>query len=375
MAKSLRVLIIDASIVFRTLLRTSLKKIDGVEVIGAAGDGEGALRQIQALQPDLITLDMEDAQLDGAAVLRLIRTLPRTVMVLIISTDRKENADCVLEALALGAYEVLLKPDASAHQAFSEKLQTCVKTLMVKGAVGDLPALAKSRISSVKPAKQVISAPHADAALRQMSARENFHTDIIAIGSSTGGPQALSCLFKGLPEAIDVPIVITQHMPKSFVQSLASRLDRESLLNFHVAEQGMALQPGHVYLAPGELHMHIKGTAAALQVDLVDGAKVHQCKPAVDPMFFSLEKLAPRVRSVAVVLTGMGQDGAAGAKAIADAGGVVIVQDRVTSTVWGMPGSTFKAGAAHFLLPIEEVPTTLSLFSSGRAVLVEQDTL
>jgi len=178
-------------------------------------------------------------------------------------------------------------------------------------------------------------------------------------------------VISNLPKGLPVPVVITQHMPKLFVQSLASRLDKESPLSCKVAEDGMLLERGCVYLAPGEIHMEVMKKGMKLAVRLIDGPKMHHCKPAVDRTFFSLAGLAPMVKTLAVVLTGMGKDGADGAKKIHAARGYVIAQDEATSSVWGMPGATVKAGAAHQVLPLNDVANVLCqmvIKGNGRGV-------
>ena len=176
----------------------------------------------------------------------------------------------------------------------------------------------------------------------------------------------MSAVFSMLPATIPVPITITQHMPKLFVQSLASRLDKESKLTVLVAEDGMVFQPGHVYIAPGEIHMEVVRKGVGMAARLVDGPKMHHCKPAVDRTFFALEKLAPVVRTLAVVLTGMGSDGADGGKKIREAKGYVIAQDEATSTVWGMPGSTVKVGAANDVLPLDQIAGAITQITGGK---------
>ena len=188
-----------------------------------------------------------------------------------------------------------------------------------------------------------------------------FQPDVVAIGSSTGGPAALGTVISALPGDYSLPITITQHMPKSFVQSLAMRLDRESNLTCLVAEQGMVLQKSHVYLAPGEMHMEVERQGTSLVVQLCDGPRVNHCKPSVDKTFYSLAKHSPTVKTLAVVLTGMGADGAAGAKAIAAAKGYVVVQDEASSAVWGMPGATVKMGAANDILPLDQIASALMI--------------
>ena len=194
--------------------------------------------------------------------------------------------------------------------------------------------------------------------------------DVVAIGSSTGGPAALHAVLSALPGSFGTPVVLTQHMPKPFLQSLAERLERETALHCRLASDGLILKAGNIYIAPGDTHLELDRLGMNLACHLVDAPPVHHCRPAVDPMFFSLAKLAPRIRTLAVVLTGMGEDGAAGAKAIGDARGYVITQDQKSSVVWGMPGATVKCGAANDVLPLDAIaPAIINACSKrGRSI-------
>jgi len=342
--KQQRTLIVDDSVVFRSFMRRCLDGLDHIEVIGTASDGEMALRQISKLNPDLVTLDMEMPLMHGIEVLKALQRDAPDTKVIVVASETETNAERTFEMLAAGACDFIIKPDASnanAQEQLARRLQRCsrlarsvAQVIRVKGK-----ARAVKSIAFVKP--------------------KAFRPDIIAIGSSTGGPEALSHVISGLPADLPVPVVITQHMPKLFVQSLASRLDKESALNCKVAEEGMVLAKGNVYLAPGEIHMEVVKQGMKMVVRLVDGPKLHHCKPAVDIMFFSLARLAPLVKTLTVVLTGMGSDGAEGAKRIKQGAGFVLVQDEASSAVWGMPGATVKAGASDQVLGLNKIADVL----------------
>ncbi|WP_202978237.1 chemotaxis-specific protein-glutamate methyltransferase CheB [Mariprofundus erugo] len=362
---ALRTLIVDDSMVFRTFLRRCLSEIDGVEVVGAAADGKAALRRIEELKPDLVTLDIEMPHLDGIDVLNALHDQSPDTRVVIVTSETVSNAGRAVEALEAGAFEIILKPRAASsedRQELVDQLRACLQaarsiSVVTKGKSGKLRSRASPPASVDRPRQADVVAISSPPPL-------SFRPDVIAIGTSTGGPQALSAVLTPLPASMRTPIVITQHMPGLFIRSLAERLDRETQLTCHVAEEGMPLLAGHVYLAPGNVHLEVNRVGGIFKASLVDGPKVHHCKPAVDPMFFSLRRLAPTVRTLAVVLTGMGSDGAAGAAALASAGGFVIVQDEASSTVWGMPGATVKAGAAHQVLPLSEVAPLLNQYGA-----------
>ncbi len=352
MKKNIRTLIVDDSVVFRSFMRRCMNAIDGVDVVGTASDGRMALRQIEQLKPDVMTLDMEMPLLDGIGVLKTLQQQAPNIKVIVVSGESETDAERTIEALESGAYDFIIKPKASSKDAQAELSKSLSK-----------------RLFSVQSVSRVVSGKRL---MRQRQAASfkkplaSFRPDVIAIGSSTGGPAALSAVFSALPANIPVPITITQHMPKLFMQSLANRLDKESKLTVLVAEDGMAFKPGHVYIAPGEIHMEVARQGVGLAAKLVDGPKMHHCKPAVDRTFYSLARLAPVVRTLAVVLTGMGTDGADGAKKIGQAKGYVIAQDEASSAVWGMPGSTVKMGAANDVLALDQIAGALSQIAGAR---------
>jgi len=351
MKKNIRALIVDDSVVFRSFMRRCLNDIDGVEVVGTASDGKMALRQVEQLKPDVLTLDMEMPRLHGIEVLKALQKQAPDIKVIVVSSESETNAEKTIEALESGACDFIIKSKASDKHA----QDTLTKNLSRR-------LFSAQSVSRVVRGKQMVRQTQA----ASFKKPDSFCPDIVAIGSSTGGPAALSAVFSALPATIPVPVTITQHMPKLFVQSLATRLDKESKLTVLVAEDGMVFKPGHVYIAPGEIHMEVVRKGVGLAAKLVDGPKLHHCKPAVDRTFYALAKLAPVVRTLAVVLTGMGADGADGAKRIGEAKGYVIAQDEATSTVWGMPGSTVKAGAANDVLPLDQVAGAIAQIAGGK---------
>jgi len=365
---ALRTLIVDDSVVFRTFIRRCLNDMEGIEVVGAAVNGSAALRKAAELKPDLMTLDLEMPGLDGLDVLRQLKACSPDTRVIIVASETSSSGDKVVQALEEGAFEAVVKPASATpedRQKLADELQACLK------AAGNRypPKRSSSAAAGARAGSSGVP-EKSTGSLRSMALLASFQPDIIAIASSTGGPQALSTIMMAISGALAVPVVITQHMPKLFVESLATRLNRESALSCCVAEDGMRLERGHVYLAPGEIHLEVVRSGIGMVARLVDGPKVHHCKPAADPMFLSLQTLAPSVRTLALVLTGMGADGAAGALAIAQAGGMVIAQDEASSTVWGMPGATVKQGAAHQVLPLTGIAPVLDQFGSGKSVFV-----
>ena len=351
MSKKTRLLIVDDSVVFRTCLRSCVNTLADVEVVGAAQNGRDAIVKIKSLKPDLVTLDMEMPHLNGIEVLERLQKEAPNVCVLVLSSASETDAERTMQALKAGAFDFLIKPDPS------NKNQKEILLSMLKEQI----SVARSVASVVRQATGVSRSNKRQTtkAIHTRIAPKARKPDIVAIGSSTGGPMALQKVLTNIPKNFSVPIIVTQHMPKLFLASLAKRMNTDSKLECKLIEDGMPLESGCIYVAPGEIHTEVEHVGAKLHAKLVDGPKVHHCKPAVDITFHSLVKLAPRVNTLAIVLTGMGADGAAGAKALADKHAYVIAQDEASSVVWGMPGETVRLGAAHEVLPLNEITAAI----------------
>lgn len=342
----IRVLIVDDSVAFRMFLRRCLMTMSEVEVVGVARDGVEALEKAKELQPDVITLDMNMPRMNGMETLQALKREQRQIAVIIVAAETEDDADRTVQALKAGAFDFIVKPrasDANPMESIQHGLGARLDELR--------PRLSAPKHAAPTPAPT----PAAPAAAPMPTAPRNASPDILAIGASTGGPAALHTVLSALPAQLPVPVVVVQHMPELFIRSLAARLDKDTPPACSVAQDGERLQPGHVYFAPGGLHMQILHEHGVLSVHLDDSPPLHFCRPAVDATYQSLARLAPKVQTLAVMLTGMGKDGAAGALELARQGAFVIAQDKATSTVWGMPGATVAAGAAHRVLPLPEI--------------------
>jgi len=345
-----RVLIVDDDVVFRNFLRGCLSKLENIEVLGVAYDGRDALKKIQSLKPDLVTLDMEMPFLTGIDVLQSLQEEAPQTKVLVISNESETDAERTVQALESGAYDFVLK-STCADKNPREALQAMLKEKI------PLARSVATVVQNTRRMRKPSRLENREAVRKPIS--HHGKPDVVAIGSSTGGPVALHKVLQGFPESFSVPIVVTQHMPKLFLVSLVERLEKDTALTCKLAEDGMLLEAGSIYVAPGDIHMEVERVGTKLRVKLVDGDRVNHCKPAVDVMFHSLALLAPRIRTLAVVLTGMGNDGAAGAKALADKKNHVIAQDKDSSVVWGMPGETVKMGAASEVLALNDISQTI----------------
>jgi two-component system chemotaxis response regulator CheB len=337
----IRVLIVDDSVAFRMFLRRCLMTMSDVEVVGVARDGIEAMEKVKELRPDVITLDMNMPRMNGMETLQALKRDHPHIAVIIVAAETEGDADRTVQALKAGAFDFIVKPQASDAKPMESIQQS-------------LGARLNELRPRLTPQKQAATAAVAPASPLPMSPR-NARPNILAIGASTGGPAALHTVLAALPAALPVPVIVVQHMPDLFIRSLAARMDKDTPPTCSVAQDGERLKPGHVYFAPGDQHLQVHYDYGALSAHLDDSPPLHFCRPAVDASFLSLAALAPQVQTLAVVLTGMGKDGAAGALELARHGAFVIAQDKATSTVWGMPGATVAAGAAHRVLPLTDI--------------------
>lgn len=333
-----RVLVVDDSALVREVLSQVLGADPELEVVGTARDAERAWKRIQALKPDVLTLDVEMPGMDGITFLeRLMRLRPLPVIMVSSLTERGSKA--TLRALELGAIDFVCKPRIDLKAGTTALADEIIRKVKVA---------ARARLP-VAPAHPIAPAT-ADGFPRVTQA-------IVALGASTGGPKALGGVLAALPRAFP-PVVVTQHMPGTFTRSFAARLDGQCDLTVVEAQGGEALRRGTVYIAPGEVHMRIAASALGPVVALDDGPPVNHHRPSVDVLFESVAQLyGPH--AVAALLTGMGADGARGLGAIRSRGGRTIAQDEGTSLVYGMPRVAVELGAAEHVLPLERVPRAL----------------
>ena len=334
----LRVLIVDDSAVLRRLLGDVLASDPEIEVAGTAGNGSLALARIPEVKPDLITLDIEMPGMDGLATITEIRKLYPKLPVIMFSNLTERGAAATLDALARGASDYVAKPTRAgsveaARQRVREELIPKIKSLCE--VRGKFP--------------QPLSAPAVVA-----PTRAPVRIDIVAIGTSTGGPNALAELIAQFPADFPVPIVIVQHMPPLFTRLLADRLNSRSRLHVQEGQEGMKVESGQVWIAPGGRHVTVARKGGDVVLALKRDPPENSCRPAVDVLFRSVAN-AYGASALAVVLTGMGADGTLGARVIRDAGGEVIVQDEASSVVWGMPGSVVAASLADRICPLANI--------------------
>lgn len=375
-------LVVDDSVVVRRLVTDSLSRDPDIEVVGFASNGRIALAKVDQLAPDLVTMDIEMPEMNGIEAVRALRRNRHTMPIIMFSTLTERGASATLDALVAGATDYVTKPanvgsvQESLDRVASELIPK-IKALVPHrpGAAGALPpaggpgagaapagALApRTRVGAGAPgatSAPVASSANARRPVVTRQAPAPHPVSAVIIGSSTGGPEALSKVIGALSAAPPVPVLVVQHMPPVFTRQLAARLDRLGPATVVEAADGDLLQPGTVYIAPGDHHLELSRSAGSLRVKLTDGPPVNFCRPAVDVLFRSaVRELGGQL--LALVLTGMGADGRTGCEDVVGAGGTVVVQDEPTSVVWGMPGAVATAGFAHRVLPLNEVAPTL----------------
>lgn len=337
-----RVLVVDDSVVARKLISDALAQDPRCEVVGTAANGKIALQKITQCNPDVVTLDVEMPEMDGLETLEAIRKTHPKLPVIMFSALTERGAEGTLRALSLGATDYVTKPTASSALCALEHLRAELVP-KVRG-VG-------SASSSLRPPQQPITASVRRA--RAPVRGGNLGVELVAIGSSTGGPNALAEILPALSQ-LSVPVVITQHMPPLFTRMLADRLNGSCGLRVREAAGRETLAPGDVWVAPGAHHLVLRREGAVIKTALDEGPPENSCRPAVDVMLRScVDVFGPGV--LAVVLTGMGADGLRGCERVREAGGQIVVQDESTSVVWGMPGFVARAGMADAIVPLSEV--------------------
>jgi len=339
-----RVLVVDDSVVVRRLVSDALNRDSRIEVVGTAANGRLAQARVEQLAPDLVTMDVEMPEMDGIAAVRALRQAGHRMPIVMFSTLTERGAAATLDALAAGATDYVAKPSGGASVA--DSLQRVALELVPK-----VLALAGAR-SGPSPVRPVPGGPAVRVATG--GPLPSHPVRLVVVGSSTGGPEALSRFVGGLAP-LPVPAVVVQHMPPVFTRQLAARLDRVGASCVVEAAGDEELRPGTVYVAPGDHHLVVRRRAGGgLVTAVVDTPPVNFCRPSVDVLFSSaVEAVGGEV--LGVVLTGMGADGRTGAGQIVAAGGTVLAQDQASSVVWGMPGAVAAAGFAHRVLPLDQI--------------------
>ncbi|GAB2694053.1 protein-glutamate methylesterase/protein-glutamine glutaminase [Thalassiella azotivora] len=345
----IKVLVVDDSVVVRRLVGDVLTGDPEIEVVGTAANGRLALSKLQQVAPDVVTMDVEMPDVNGIEAVRSIRASGSKVPIIMFSTLTDRGAAATLDALAAGANDYVTKP---ANVGSVGESMAQVRDQLIPRIKALVPR-ARGRLGPGSPAGP--AAAPAGAPLRLATPRT--HRDpfqVLAIGCSTGGPDALATFLAALPADLPVPVVVVQHMPPVFTRQFAQRLDRQLPLTVVESAGGERLLPGVVHIAPGDHHLEVARRGDGVLTRTHQGPPENFCRPAVDVLFRSVADVYG-ARVLAVVLTGMGSDGRRGAERVVADGGAVLVQDEHTSVVWGMPGAVATAGLAEQVLPLDDL--------------------
>lgn len=336
----IRVLVVDDAVIVRSRVSKILSSDPELEVVGVAANGRIALAKIPHVNPDVIVLDVEMPEMNGLETLAAIRQIYPQLPVIMFSTSTRTGATATLDALSLGASDYATKPSnlgsvEASNQHIREDLIPKIKVFAAGTTLFSPPTTINQAV-----------APAVHNSIE--------HVDVVAIGVSTGGPNALAKLLPALPADIGVPILIVQHMPAMFTKLLAERLASKCQIPVDEAVPGAILEPGQAWIAPGDFHMVVQRQGDVVRLATHQAPPENSCRPSVDVLFRSVAKVYGG-RAIAVILTGMGQDGLHGCECIREAGGQILAQDKPSSVVWGMPGFVVNAGLADKIVSLNQM--------------------
>ncbi len=358
----IRVLVVDDSVLVRKVLTDVLAEDPSIELVGSAANGKIALQKIPQCNPDIITLDIEMPEMNGIETVRKIRESYPKLPIVMVSALTERGASATFEAMSAGATDYITKP--SSKTGLDETKAALRNELLRKILTLGDPSPRRSPEQPVRFNSTPTNVPSTAVGYRPVSSQRKT-VNIVAIGVSTGGPNALADLLPHLPGNFPVPIVIVQHMPPVFTRLLAERLSAKCKLQAVEASSGQMIKAGTIYIAPGDFHLELVRNGNNVETVLNQGPPENSCRPAVDCLFRSVARVYGS-GTLGIVLTGMGQDGLRGCEVIREVGGQVIVQDSASSVVWGMPGAVADAGLAERILPLSEIPGEILLRSARR---------
>jgi two-component system chemotaxis response regulator CheB len=358
--KPIRVLVVDDTIVYRKIVSDIVAELPNVEVVGTANNGKIAMSKITSLKPDILTLDIEMPEMNGLEVLERMKTEFPDVGAIVLSTLTREGGDMTIKALELGAFDFIPKPGAGTmaenKQAISNSLAPMLKAF---ARHRDIKRILKGKSSSAEAISEKKTSPDSGGVgerARATTTLERTKSEIVGIGISTGGPNALSQMMPQLPANLGVPVLIVQHMPPLFTQSLADNLNSKCALEVEEAVDEQTLQPNVALIAPGGKQMKVVAGADGVtrMIRVTDDPPENSCKPSVDYLFRSIAHHYVG-RATGVIMTGMGSDGALGLKLMKRNGSAVIAQDEMTSVVYGMPKEAIDAGIVDVVAPLDQI--------------------
>lgn len=332
-----RLLIVDDSALYRQTISNVVRQFSGVSVVGVAKNGHDALEKIQALDPDLLTLDVQMPDMDGIGLLREIKRRGLRPKAIMVSSLTAEGAQVTTDALIEGAFDFILKPTGSDANGNLERLRDALTEKIDAFRQGHRRRIQAARRRDV---------PEAEGDIRRGGVQA------VLIGTSTGGPAALKAVLPRLPASLPVPVLIVQHMPAKFTHSLARRLDEAGPLSVTEGVDGEAVRGGRAYVSPGGRHMRVERDGGCVRTRITDEPPLHGCRPAVDYLFESAAD-AYGDGALGIILTGMGRDGLAGSRVLKDRGARLIAQHEDDCVVYGMPKAIVESGLADKVVPLE----------------------
>lgn len=362
-AATVKVMVVDDSAVVRGLTRRFLEENPNIEVVTTASNGKNAVDALDNYDPQVIVLDIEMPVMDGITAIPLLLKKKPTVKIVMSSTLTEANATISLNALSAGASDYVAKPTSGSaiHGSDDFKRELITKVLALGGTPNPTVAATAKQAAPNLAVPVPKTKPGQPFSLHKQS---SVPPRAIAIGSSTGGPQALQTVLTNLDSTLAQPIFITQHMPATFTKILADHLARDSGRVVHEAEEGQQVKAGEIYIAPGDYHMLIQGQGDNLSVHLTQSERENFCRPSVEPMLRSLVDIFESAL-LTVILTGMGHDGLGGCQSCVEKGGTVIAQDEASSVVWGMPGAVATAGICAAIKPLDKVAQAVNTAAKG----------
>lgn len=344
--KKIRVLVVDDTAVMRKLVSEVVNRDPDMETAGVAANGRIALQKMEQVSPDVITLDMEMPEMGGIETVRELRKTYPKIPVIMLSSLTVKGAEATFDALQAGASDYVAKPASSFGIPATMQLLTA-------------ELLPRIRHFFPKERPAAVAREVAKPVVAPVSSGRRRKIEVVAVATSTGGPNALVQLFSQFSEPLSVPMVIVQHMPPVFTKALADRLDGSSVVSVHEGVEGQVLRAGHAYIAPGGKHMETRRVRGEVVLHLHEGPPENSCRPAADVLFRSVADCYG-ASTLAVVLTGMGRDGFLGTQAICQKGGTALAQDEQSSVVWGMPSFLAKEGLAERVLPLDQMASAIS---------------
>ncbi|WDP89693.1 MAG: chemotaxis response regulator protein-glutamate methylesterase [Desulfobacter sp.] len=354
----IKAVVVDDTIVYRKIVGDVLKSIPGIDVVGTANNGKIALSKIRTLKPDLITLDIEMPEVNGIEVLQELKKMDNPPMVVMLSTLTQEGSEMTIKALELGAIDFVAKPEEGKMADNLLKVKTALEPIvnLIKRRRGAPISLTRTAKPTARPAVSPVKKPAGAVKAPAIPRSVITKSEIIGIGISTGGPNALTKMIPMLPSGFKAPILIVQHMPPMFTASLANSLNNKSKLEVKEAEEGDIIQAGKVFIAPGGKQMKIVAGADGLtrKIKITDDPPENSCKPSVDYLFRSIAQHYVG-RATGVIMTGMGSDGSKGLAQMKQNGSIVIAQDEESCTVFGMPKEPIETGLADVIAPLDRI--------------------